>query len=81
MPWRYEYSKTFAEKARALEHGYLKSAVKDLLAQILDLDDPRDRGGRYLHTDLWAYPFCGRHFLVCHIDEARMTVFFRTIVS
>ena len=77
MRWKIEFTDTFRKELESLPQRYQKLQAKAALEQIVDLEDPRTIGGKYLGE--WAYTFGSKSLLQCSIDEQTKTIVFTKV--
>ena len=80
MPWTPDYTQAFLEKIKALRHRYQRMQVRKKLDEIRSLLHPKDKGGKYLNSDMWGYPFGGQSFILCSLDEDSEIITFEDLV-
>lgn len=78
MPYQHEFAKQFVDRIQQLEVGR-KARVLAELKTILQLDDPKEKGGAYFKA-LWAYPFPPKSAFICRVDEERQQIMFCDII-
>jgi len=80
MPWKHEYTQNFFEKIKALKYRYQRVQSRKKIDEILELPHPKDKGGKYLNSNMWGYPFGGNSFILCSLDEDNEVITFKDLV-
>lgn len=78
MPWKFDFTKNFRDKLKAMPHKYQKIQTKEKLLFVKDLEHPKDDGAPYMHG--WSYIFGTKGILQCDIDEENMIIIFTNII-
>lgn len=74
MRYQHSFSESFTVRIQNLSVDHRKVILSELKS-VLDLEEPREKGGEYLKS-LWAYPFQRRSAFICWIDDEKRLIEF-----